>query len=753
MILDYNDFLESKKYKIDDVGFEVDELNPMLFDFQRDIVTWSLKRGRSAIFADCGLGKTPMQLEWAHHVVEYTSKPVLILAPLSVSRQTIREGDKFGINVIHLDGKTATDDVYISNYEQMHNIDFSEFGGIVLDESSILKSYSGKYRNEIIEKTKHIKYKLACTATPAPNDYMELGNHSEFLGSLTRAEMLAMFFVHDSGDTQKWRLKGHSEDSYWSWMTEWAVMIRKPSDLGYEDKGFDLPELKIHQHIINAKPLDGELFSTMARTMTERRVARKETIEERTSTAANIVNGSDGAFLVWCNLNDESAMLKSKIDDAVEVKGSDSDNHKIDSFNGFSSGLVGRLVTKPKIGGFGMNWQHCNNSIFVGLSDSYEQYYQAVRRTWRFGQEKEVNVHIVISENEGNVLANIMRKEKDAIRMAENMVSKMKKLSTSKVHTHNDSEVEGYTSKIVETDKYKAIHGDCIEEIKTIDSDSVGFTVFSPPFAELYTYSDSNRDMGNAKDYDEFFIHFDYLIKEIYRVTQPGRLVSIHCIDIPMMKERDGAIGLKDFPGDIIRAFQKHNFIYHSRHAIWKDPLIEATRTKALGLMHKQLMKDSSMCRSGLPDYLITMRKDGSNISPIDHPYGLTEFIGEGDIGEKGGNSSHHTWRAYASPVWMDIRQSNTLNKNPARHEKDDKHICPLQLDTIDRALTLWSKEGDTVLSPFMGIGSEGFSAIKMDRKFIGIELKDSYFSEAVKNLNNASIDNQIDIFEAGCEE
>jgi len=747
--MDYNKFLDSKVTKVESVGFEVDDLNSMLFDFQKDIVRWSLKKGRSAIFADCGMGKTPMQLEWAHKVCEKTSMPVLILAPLAVSRQTINEGDKFGIDVEHLEGDPHTDSIFISNYEQMHNINLDLFGGIVLDESSILKSYSGKYRNDIIDRTKHIKYKLACTATPAPNDYMELGNHSEFLGSLTRSEMLAMFFVHDSGDTQKWRLKGYSEESYWEWMTEWAVMIRRPSDLGYNDEGFDLPELKIHQHIIKAKPLDGELFSTNARTMTERRVARKETIEERCNMAADIVNDTEGPFLIWCNLNDESARLKSGIDNAIEVKGSDSDDHKIKSFNGFSKGLIDRIVTKPKIGGFGMNWQHCNNSIFVGLSDSYEQYYQAVRRTWRFGQKKPVNVHIVISENEGNVLANIMRKEEDAKRMAENMVNKMKRLSTAKIH-HGERIVEdGYTPNVVETDKYKAINGDCIEEIKTIESESIGFTVFSPPFAELYTYSDSNRDMGNAKDYNEFFRHFDYLIKELFRVTQTGRLVSIHCIDIPMMKERDGAIGLKDFPGDIIRAFQKHGFIYHSRHAIWKDPLIEATRTKALGLMHKQLTKDSTMCRSGLPDYLITMRKNGTNKNPIDHPYGLTEFVGEGDMAAKGGNISHNTWRAYASPVWMDIRQGNTLNKNPARAEQDDKHICPLQLDTIDRALTLWSKEGDTVLSPFMGIGSEGFSAIKMKRKFVGIELKDSYFTEAVKNLNNAAISNQIGIFDS----
>lgn len=281
-------------------------------------------------------------------------------------------------------------------------------------------------------------------------------------------------------------------------------------------------------------------------------------------------------------------------------------------------------------------------------------------------------------------------------------------------------------------EKWSLYNGDCCELIKGIDTESIGYSVFSPPFADLYTYSDSERDMGNCRNYDEFFVQFGFLIRDLYRVLMPGRLVSIHCMNIPAMKERDGYIGLKDFRGDIIRAFQRDGFIFHAEAVIWKDPLIEATRTKAIGLMHKQLCKDSSMCRQGIPDYVVTMRKPGENQSRIEHPEGLESFAGEGEID---GVYSHNVWRKYASPVWMDIRQTRTLNRTSARAEEDEKHICPLQLDTIERCLTLWSGKDDVVLSPFAGIGSEGYMAVKLGRKFIGFELKPSYYAEAVRNL------------------
>lgn len=291
------------------------------------------------------------------------------------------------------------------------------------------------------------------------------------------------------------------------------------------------------------------------------------------------------------------------------------------------------------------------------------------------------------------------------------------------------------------TDDYALYNGDSCEVLKSLPDNSVDFSIFSPPFADLYCYSDSPNDLGNCRSYDEFFQHFGFIIAELARVIKPGRLCSVHCIDIPSMKERDGVIGLKDFPGDIIRAFCAAGFIYHSRHVIWKDPLIEATRTKAIGLMHKQLCKDSAMSRSGLPDYVLTFRVEGENQNPITHDDGIMDYVGKDDPGGEGIKRSHNIWRAYASPVWMDIRQTRTLDARKAREADDDKHLCPLQLDVIERCIVLWSNPGEVVLTPFLGVGSEAYVAVQQGRKAIGIELKPSYYRQAVKNCAQAKSD------------
>lgn len=293
------------------------------------------------------------------------------------------------------------------------------------------------------------------------------------------------------------------------------------------------------------------------------------------------------------------------------------------------------------------------------------------------------------------------------------------------------------------TEDYAVYNGDCCQVMKDFPSESVDFSIFSPPFESLFCYSDSPNDLGNCKTHKEFFIHFSFVVGELYRLLKPGRIVAVHCIDIPAMKERDGYIGLKDFPGDIIRCFQDHGFIYHSRHTIWKDPLIEATRTKALGLMHKQLCKDSAMCRAGLPDYLLGFRKKGENPNPVSHPDGLSHYCGSTDPGGYGVSRSHNIWRAYADPVWLDIRQSETLNKSlnekrQASEDSDTKHICPLQLDVVERALILWSNPGDVVLTPFGGVFSEVYSSVLNGRKGVGIELKKSYYDQGLKNVRGA---------------
>lgn len=450
--MDYLDFLRAKILVDTPSGFDVrtQQINSALFDFQRDIVKWALKRGRSAVFAECGLGKSLIQLEWAKHIHEYTGKNILILAPLAVSKQTVREGSKLNLKVTLCGSDNDIQEgINITNYEKLHKFNSDKFTGIVCDESSIMKSFSGKIRNELISRFRNIPYKLCCTATPSPNDYAELGNHAEFLGIMSRTEMLSMFFVHDGGDTSKWRLKGHAESEFWKWLCSWSVYIRKPSDLGYEDEKFLLPELKIHKNILTSttKPKHG-FFLPLATTLTERREARKDSLGVRVERIKELIaQKPNDTWLIWCNLNIEGNTLEKCIPDSVQIQGSDTNEFKEQNILNFSDGKIKTLITKPKIAGFGINWQACHNIIFAGISDSWESYYQAVRRCWRFGQEKTVNVYIVLSDREILVLDNIQRKGKDVEKMALNMVEHMKEISTQQVRQLKKEQLE-YQPKI-----------------------------------------------------------------------------------------------------------------------------------------------------------------------------------------------------------------------------------------------------------------------------------------------------------------
>ena len=428
----YHEFLKRKSVESVNSGFDIEHssLHEKLFDYQKDIVKWALKRGKAAIFANTGLGKTLMQVEWAQKVYERTQKPILLIVPLAVASQTVREAHKhLNVTVYRVrQDNDIQDGLNITNYENLHNFTPDKFSGVVLDESSILKSFTGKIRNQIIDDFTDTPYKLACTATPAPNDFMELGNHSEFLNIMSRTEMLAMYFIHDSGETQKWRLKGHGADKFWEWVSTWGVMIQSPADLGYDASAFDLPPLHINQEVIPAEMQEGFLIPQIAETLSERQRARKDSIQERCERASALANHTDEQWILWCNLNDESKLLAELIPDAVEVKGSDSVEHKEQSMIDFADNKIRVLITKPKIAGMGLNWQNCNHMAFVGLSDSFEQVFQAIRRCYRFGQDKEVFVHMVTSELEGNVVKNIKRKEKDFNKMASEMAKLTKNI-------------------------------------------------------------------------------------------------------------------------------------------------------------------------------------------------------------------------------------------------------------------------------------------------------------------------------------
>lgn len=434
---DYAGFVSRKLTRQPSTGLrEVPELHTSLFPFQRDLVAWALRRGRAALFADTGLGKTAMQIEWAKHV----PGDVLILAPLAVAAQTAREGERLGVSIkVCRDASHVEPGINVTNYDRLHRFDVARFTGVVLDESSIIKHHDAKTLATLLDAFAETPFKLCATATPSPNDYTELGTHAEFLGVCSRTEMLSEYFIHDGGDTSKWRLKGHARVAFWRWMASWAALLRKPSDLGYDDAGYDLPELRVTQHTIPADPeqvkAQGLLFAEPAKTLTERRAARKGSLSARVQRCAEVVLAEPKeSWVIWCELNAEADALTEALGaSAVEIRGSDEPLLKEGRLVAFGQGEIRILVTKPSIAGFGLNWQHAARMAFVGVKDSWESYYQAIRRCWRFGQRRPVHVHVFASELEGEVVRNLQRKEADALAMAEQLSAETREVVRAEV--------------------------------------------------------------------------------------------------------------------------------------------------------------------------------------------------------------------------------------------------------------------------------------------------------------------------------
>ena len=718
--MQYKDFLKTKEKNFISSGFKVKDkdLNINLFDFQKHILKIAIEKGRFAIFADCGLGKTLMQLSWAECIFQKTNKKVLILAPLAVINQTKNEATKFKIN---------TDSFDIYNFEQLKNIDISIYAGIVLDESSILKGRDGKLSRLIIDSFINTPYKLCCTATPSPNDHMELGQHSQFLGSMSYLEMLAMFFVHDGGETSKWRLRKHAQDDFWNFVCTWSISLDNPKSLGFEGDGYNLPDIEYIEHIIPVENNTNTLFGDVAVSATDLHKDLKRSLNKRIDKTIELVNNSNEQWIIWTLKNDEANQLNKVINDSINVQGSDKPEYKAKYLNGFANKEFKSLITKTSIASFGMNYQNCSNMIFTSYDFKFEAFYQAVRRCYRFGQKNKVKVHLLVPESQINVRKTILEKENKH----KTMIKEMTNYSSKTDYKLNKTNII-INNKEIKTNNYHLLNGDCVEESKKINTNEADLVVFSPPFAELYVYSDKPEDMGNVKNYKEFENHFKYLIPEIKRVLKPGRICAIHCMDLPIQKGKEGYIGLRDFSGMLIDWFTNEGFIYHAKTTIWKNPVTEMQRTKALGLLHKTIKKDSVMSRVGIPDYVLFFRNEGDNLIPIQHQ----------DESESLPNYLPvDLWQKYASPVWYDVDYSRTLQYRSGRDGNDEKHICPLQLDTIERIIHLYSNENEVVFSPFGGIGSEGFQAITMNRKSISIELKESYFKLNAKN--HRDVDNE----------
>lgn len=785
-MMDYQAFLKSKLQNVSLSGFIVsaDQVNRLLFKFQNAIVRWAVRLGKAAIFAECGLGKTFMQLEWARLVAEYTGERVIILAPLAVAGQTVLEALKLGIQLPeNVDNITMTvevakyigitikyckdqseveSNISITNYDRLDKFDCQQFAGVVLDESSILKAMMGKTKQALINAFKSTPYKLCCTATPAPNDYVELGTHAEFLGIKKQQEMLATWFINDASDTGTWRLKKPAAKDFWRWVTSWAVCISEPKDLGdeYDMPDFVLPPLNVMevriaaaQASIDRAHAEGRLIPDDSPSSTGMHKVKRESLMDRVWEATQIVmDNPKGQILIWCDTDYEADALEEAMarigEDYFEVRGGT--KNKEDLLLGFANGDFRILITKPSIAGLGLNYQNCANHIMIGVSYSFEKFYQAIRRSWRFGQKNTVNVWVIYAETEGNIMVRLKEKQSEFKKMQKAMTDSVKQYGLFR-----DVEQFQMTTGAMNTvkgDNWTVHMGDCVQQIANVPDNSVGLSIYSPPFPDVFMYTDSVLDMGNCLNDEQFQEQYAYLVPEIFRITMPGRLSVVHCIDLPSFKFKHGQTGLRDFPGEIIKAHVDAGWIYHSRVTIWKSPVTEMTRTKAHALLHKNFVSKAEQVRQGCPDYLVIFRKPDPNDEGehVTQNRQLNDYIGTEPptIGDYSGfgkseqvSYSIALWQRYASPVWFDINQTNVLNVKIGRDKSDERHIAPLQLDVAERCIDLWSNKNDTVFTPFMGIGSEIVSAIKLGRRGVGIELKESYFNAAVKFIKEAEAD------------
>ena len=775
---DYATFLNAKHQIVQPSGFDVSlsDLNPHHRLFQRDTTRWGLKLGRAALFANVGLGKTLMQLDWARLVSIETHKPVLILSPLAVAPQTVREGEKFGIEVRHIQSpkEMGGAGVYITNYDRVKLFDADRLGGVVLDESSILKHYTKTFFG-LTEKFARVPFRLCATATPSPNDFVELGNHSMFLDYMHFKDMLARWFVGEGKIARKARLKQHARADYWRWLTSWAVCISKPSDLGdgYHVDGYDLPAMNIHEHRLSAPQASidrawakGQLLPESAPSATGFMKAKRESLPGRVAESRDILEGipSNEPVILWCDTDFEADALVDMLTDFnadfVEVRGKYTPKRKEQTLEAFSRGDTRIIVTKPEIAGFGLNWQHCANMIFAGVSFSFERWYQSVGRVYRYGQTRPVDVHMVYAETEGQVMETLRRKQKDFAEMQEEMNAAMREHGLFRAEDNQTVFASAAVSQEA-GDNWTYHLGDCIPTMEKMDADSVDLTVTSIPFSNQYIYSDSNADVGNAANKGEFFDHLSFVIRENYRITRPGRCLAVHVKDLPLFKNRDEVMGIDPFSDDVTAAYRKEGWVLLARITVEKDPVIEMRKTNSHGLLFKSWRERAEILRTGLPDYVLVFQKPGDVADKRithdpsdktyygDNPPGLGDWLTLPSRGTGANNLSLPVWQRYANPnwsdvvvplVWTDIDQTDVLNYLVAKSDKDERHICPLQLDLIGRVIHWKSNPGDVVFDPFGGIASTGYKALEMGRKFVGVELKAEYHALGLKYLKEAEI-------------
>ena len=801
MLADYQALVSGRIESARPTGFDVPVggLPNMLFDWQQAIVRWATRLGRAAIFAQVGLGKTFMQVAWANAVSRHTGGRVLIICPLAVSHQTIAEAARLGIGVTGVRSRDGADaspsPIVITNYDMAIRegaFDFSRFTAIVLDESSRLKGYTSRTRRFLTEACAGIPFRLCCTATPSPNDTTELGQTAEFLGVMTSGEMLTRWYIRDSQHANELRLKGHAVKHFWQWVATWAVCLNRPSDLGacYSDEGYLLPPLRIHYQEVEAdhsrawSQVDEHgqvsLYLDGNRSATAMWREKRETLPARIRRAAAIVaTAPDRPWIIWHETDRERDAIQAAIPEAVIVTGSQQPEEKERLLTDFASGRARILATKPKIGAWGLNLQHCADVVFVGPTHKWEELYQAIGRCHRYGQHQSVNVHLVYAESETGIMENLHQKWEKHEAMHEQMIAAVRE------HGLQDIRPALGMETAVETDVRRGATwemrlGDSVLALRELPPDSVHLSLSSWPFSDQYMYSANVYDFGNCQNDDDFARQMAFLLPELLRVTISGRMALVHAKDRTVYGTKNAGFRyIEPFSDRCVEMMARAGWLYYGRITIATDPVHENNQTNSLG--YSNLQKDASRIGVGMPEYLLLFRKPhrptaaGGTWSdePVELPSGYSLPRWQVDANslwrsngrilapwETGGYDYHAHIEAMEEKdergelgrangpllptdcpaVWWNVKRFNVLNGRMAREQQDERHVCPLQLDVCERAIVRWSNPGDLVLDYFMGVGSVGVTALQLGRRAIGIELKRSYWEAASRYLEQVGL-------------
>lgn len=806
----YQEYIESKSISVKNYGFEVKNIHKALFPHQADIVRWALNGGRRAIFCSFGLGKTAMQLEIARRVINFTNKPFLIGLPLGVLGEF--KDDAEGLLGYDVHYARDMSDVFIhdgpkiflSNYERIREGKFDPdyFGGVSFDEGDAIRNLDTKTSDYIINQMSKVPLRFIATATPAPNEYTEILNYAHFLGVADRGQALTRFFQRDSTKAGNLTLYPHKEKEFWIWVRTWAIFVEHPSDLGYSDEGYDLPEMKLHYHevkdisraVIVDRDGNFKMFADASKGLSESAKEKRESLSARVAKAVEIVNSEpDKRWLVWHDLEDERREIEKRIPGVKSVYGSQKNELKEKLLNDFKHGRFQHLATKPSIAGSGCNFQkHCHDAVFVGIGYKFKDFIQALHRIRRFGQKHVVNIHLVYTDAELEILKALETKWRQHKEMIAEMSALISKYGLSQTHAISDLKRAAIIErKEVKGKSFTYINNDAVLEARNMKDNSIQMILTSIPFSDHYEYCENYLDFGHNNGNAGFFRQMDYLTPELYRILEPGRICAIHVKNRIVFSYQNG-VGFStedDFRAYVVHHFLSHGFFKLGEHIITTDVVRENNQTYRLGWTENS--KDGTKMGAGLPEYLLVFRKPPTDRSKAyaDNPVTKSKDKYTRGRWQLDAHAHWHAagnrlltpdelrkydlskigkwWKSYSEQnpydfeahvklcdelaklgklpstfmavpphsntdaVWDDINRMKTLNTNQSK-KRQEKHVCPLQFDIVDRALIRYSNEGDLVFDPFAGIGTVLYRSIKLSRRSLGTELNTQYWKDGV---------------------